>query len=135
MSTEISAVRAGPGPAVQAASARPELAAAQAAAGAQAAKVAPKSNAALEPIKKGEVNFDPDEMRKNLEDIVQRMNDQVKKSSANLAFSVDEVANRFVISVKQSLSGEIIRQIPDESMLRVAHSIEKLRGLLTDKRV
>ncbi len=132
MSTEISAVRAGQGPAVQAAQARPELAAARAASGPQPA---PKSNAALEPIKKGEVNFDPDQMRKNLEDIVQRMNDQVKKSNANLNFSVDEVADRFVISVKASLSGEIIRQIPDESILRVAHSIEKLRGLLADKRV
>ena len=128
MSTDISAVRAGPGPAVQA---RPELAAARAP---EAAQAAPKSNAALEPIRKGEIKFDPDEARKNLEDIVQRMNDQVKKSNSNLAFSVDEVADRFVVSVK-SLSGEIIRQIPDESILRVAHSIEKLRGLLTDKRV
>ncbi len=133
MSTEISAVRAGAGPAVQAANARPE--AAPAVRAAEVAQAAPKNNAALEPIKRGEVKFDPDEMRKNLEDIVQRMNDQVKKSNANLAFSVDEVANRFVISVKQSLSGEIIRQIPDESILRVAHSIEKLRGLLADKRV
>lgn len=132
MSTEISAVRSGQGPAVQAAQARPELAAPRAAAAPQAA---PASNAALEPIKKGAVKFDPDQMRKNLEDIVQRMNEQVKQTNANLAFSVDEVADRFVISVKQSLSGEIIRQIPDESILRIAHSIEKLRGLLTDKRV
>jgi flagellar protein FlaG len=132
MSTEISAVRAGQGPAVQAAQARPELAVPRAAAAPQAA---PASNAALEPIKKGAVKFDPDQMRKNLEDIVQRMNEQVKQTNANLAFSVDEVADRFVISVKQSLSGEIIRQIPDESILRIAHSIEKLRGLLTDKRV
>ncbi len=132
MSTEISAVRAGQGPAVQAAPARPELAAPRAAA---APQVAPANNAALEPIKKGAVKFDPDQMRKNLEDIVQRMNDQVRQTNANLAFSVDEVADRFVISVKQSLSGEIIRQIPDESILRVAHSIEKLRGLLADKRV
>ena len=132
MSTDISAVRAGQGPAIPVAQARPELAAARAAATPQAA---PASNAALEPIKKAAVKFDPDDMRKNLEDIVRRMNDQVKQSNANLAFSVDEVADRFVVSVKQSLSGEIIRQIPDESILRVAHSIEKLRGLLADKRV
>ena len=132
MSTDISAVRAGQSPAAQAAQARPELAAARAAAGPQ---IAPKNNAALEPIKMGEVKFDPDQMRKNLEDIVQRMNDQVKQTNANLAFSVDKLADRFVISVKQSATGDIIRQIPDESVLRVAHSIEKLRGLLTDKRV
>ena len=64
-------------------------------------------------------------MRKNLEEIVQRMNDQMKQTNRNLAFSIDDVANRYVISVKHSSTGEIIRQIPDESILRVAHSIEK----------
>ncbi len=129
MSTEMPAIRAAVSPALQA---RPELAAAQAAQATQAAQPAPKNNAALEPIKMGEVKFDPDQARKNLEEIVQRMNDQVSKSNSNLAFAVDQVADRFVISVKHSLSGEIIRQIPDESILRVAHSIEKLRGLLAD---
>ncbi len=129
MSTEIQALRAGLSPAVQA---RPELAAARAADGAQQA---PKNNAALEPIKMGEVKFDPDQMRKNLEEIVQRMNDQMKATNRNLAFSIDDVADRYVISVKHSMTGEIIRQIPDESSLRVAHNLEKLRGLLADHKI
>lgn len=129
MSTELPAVRAGLSPAVQA---RPELPAARAAEGAQPP---PKNNAALEPIKMGEVKFDPEQMRKNLEDVVQRMNDQMKLTNRNLAFSIDPVADRYVISVKHSMSGEIIRQIPDESILRVAHNIEKLRGLLADHRI
>jgi flagellar protein FlaG len=129
MSTEIPALRAGLSPAAQA---RPELPAARAAEGAQQA---PKNNAALEPIKMGEVKFDPDQMRKNLEEIVQRMNDQMKATNRNLAFSIDDVADRYVISVKHSMTGEIIRQIPDESILRVAHNIEKLRGLLADHRI
>ncbi len=129
MSTEIQALRAGLSPAVQA---RPELAAARAADGAQQAT---RNNAALEPIKMGEVKFDPDQMRKNLEEIVQRMNDQMKATNRNLAFSIDDVADRYVISVKHSMTGEIIRQIPDESILRVAHNIEKLRGLLADHKI
>lgn len=131
MSTEISALRAGQGQALQA---RPgvELAAARAP---EAAQAAPKNNAALEPIKRGEVKFDPDQMRKNLEEVVQRMNDQMRQTNRNLAFSVDAVADRYVISVKHSMTGEIIRQIPDESILRVAHNIEKLRGLLADHRI
>ena len=129
MSTDIPALRAGLSPAVQA---RPELPAARAAEGAQQA---PKNTAAREPIKMGEVKFDPDQMRKNLEEIVQRMNDQMKATNRNLAFSIDDVADRYVISVKHSMTGEIIRQIPDESILRVAHNIEKLRGLLADHKI
>jgi flagellar protein FlaG len=40
------------------------------------------------------------------------------------------VADRTVITVKDTHSGEVVRQIPDEALLRVAHNIEEIKGLL-----
>ena len=54
----------------------------------------------------------------------------MQKNGRALNFSVDKVAQRTVITVKNSDSGEVVRQIPDEALLRVAHTIEELKGLL-----
>lgn len=72
---------------------------------------------------------DPQQHRQELEEAVDRLNEEMRKQGRNLAFSVDEQLNRTVITVKNSHSGEVVRQIPDETMLRVAHSIEEFKGL------
>ena len=66
----------------------------------------------------------------NLSEAVERLNEQMRRSGRGLNFSVDEVAERTVITVKDTQSGEVIRQIPDEALLRVAHNIEEIKGLL-----
>ncbi len=134
MSIDMPALRSAAMPVAQAAaqSAKADLAATAAPAAAHPAAAA--GSAALQPIHKAEVRFDPDQLRRDLEDVVQRMNDQVQTWGRNLAFSVDKVADRQVITVRHSVTGEVVRQIPDEAALRMAHSIEQLRGLLTDKR-
>jgi flagellar protein FlaG len=38
-----------------------------------------------------------------------------------------------VITVTDKDTGEVIRQIPTEVVVRVAHSIEKMKGLLFDQ--
>lgn len=79
---------------------------------------------------KAEIHYDPAEMRLNLEEAIQRLNEQMKQNTRNLNFSIDELANRTVITVKSTETGEVIRQIPNETVLKVAHSIEQLKGML-----
>jgi len=69
-------------------------------------------------------------MRRNLEEAIQRLNEQMKQNARNLNFSIDELANRTVITVKSTETGEVIRQIPNETVLKVAHNIEQLKGML-----
>lgn len=69
-------------------------------------------------------------MERNLGLAVERLNESMRKSSRGLNFSIDKVADRMVITVKDVQSGEVIRQIPDEALLRVAHNIEEIRGLI-----
>jgi len=70
------------------------------------------------------------ELQKTLQEAVDRVNEQLRQNGRALNFSIDKASNRTVITVKNSASGEVIRQIPDETLLRVAHTLEELKGLL-----
>ena len=54
-------------------------------------------------------------------------------SGRTLGFSRDPAVSGPVITVTDSQTGKVVRQIPFEVVVRVAHSIEKMKGLLFDK--
>ena len=64
---------------------------------------------------------------------VKEINNELEKRQSELGFSVDKVANDVVITVKRKESGEIVRQIPSETVLKLAHNFEKLKGVLLDE--
>jgi flagellar protein FlaG len=70
--------------------------------------------------------------RKELEQALTEVNERMQRNGRTLAFSLDEKANRTVIRVTNSSTGEVVRQIPDETVLRIAHSMEALKGMLYD---
>ena len=72
-------------------------------------------------------------MRKQIEEALAELNQQMKVNGRNLAFSMDEKANRMVIRVTDSVTGEVVRQIPDETVLRIAHSIDDFKGVMLDQ--
>ncbi len=80
-----------------------------------------------------EASADMEAMRQQMKEALERLNQQASKDGRKLNFSMDEVADRVVITVRKSETGEVIRQIPDEALLRVAHNIEELKGLLHNK--
>ena len=59
----------------------------------------------------------------------------MKSSSKELNFSVDEVSKRIMVSVTDRSTGEVIRQVPSEAILKVAHNIEALKGVIFDKNI
>ena len=64
---------------------------------------------------------------------VKEINNELVKLQSELGFSVDKVANDVVVTVKRKESGEIVRQIPSETVLKLAHNFEKLKGVLLDE--
>ncbi len=96
---------------------------------------APSANAdiVLSPPKAPKLQLDFKELEKNLKEAIQMLNEQMKSSGRNLNFSIDQEVNRTIIRVKNSSTGELVRQIPDETVLRIAHSIEKVKGMLLDE--
>lgn len=78
--------------------------------------------------------IDPVEMQKRLQDIVDRLNEQASKNRRSLGFSVDERLDRNIVTVTSASTGEVVRQIPAEVVLRVGNRIEDLKGILFDAR-
>jgi flagellar protein FlaG len=81
-------------------------------------------------VRKPEPAFDPKQMQQRLQQVVDEMNSRMRETNRNLAFGVDQELNRFVIKVTNRTSGELVRQIPGDAVLAVAHSIEDLKGVL-----
>jgi len=108
-----------------------------AAAAATAATLPANAAAAEEKQPAPEPKFEPlvskEEQRENLRSAIQRLNDMMKESSRDLNFSMDETTDRVVITVKNANTGEVVRQIPDATFLRVSHNLENLKGVLLNK--
>ena len=80
----------------------------------------------LESLKQDERNFGA------LRVAAAELNDAVKTKAIDLSFSVDEPSKRFVVEVKDSKTGQLIRHIPGEAVLRTAATLDALKGLLFD---
>ena len=61
---------------------------------------------------------------------VSRLNDYVQNLSRDLQFSIDEETGYTVITVTDSATQEVIRQIPSGEALAIAHSLEKDQGVI-----
>lgn len=123
MSTNDLSVSASTGPAVQ------EMRAAQ-----QPAAPAPEpAKAELKTPEKPRLNVDPEQKARVLKETIAEMNRMMESQGRNLGFQVDEVADRTVVTVLHKETGEVVRQIPDETVLRVAHNIEAMKGLMHDQ--
>jgi len=58
--------------------------------------------------------------RKDMEALLQRLDSK----NTSLSFQVDDESGRTVILVRDSVTAEVIKQIPSEDMLRVAQRLE-----------
>ena len=76
------------------------------------------------------IKFDASEVRQNLQEAVSMLNQQMSSTKRGLGFQVDEAVGGPVVTVRSAESGEVVRQIPNEVMVRIAHNIEKYKGLL-----
>ena len=78
------------------------------------------------------LTFDSTKARENLKAALEELNDQMEKTGRDLSFGMDEALNRVVVTIKNSKTGEVIRQIPDEAFIKFAHSVKQLKGLFHD---
>lgn len=102
----------------------------------QAAVVASPTVVTTQPPKENKAppKFDPQKMLEQMQEIVDRLNDQMRENNRNLGFSVDRKINTFVVTVRDQNTGEVVRQIPNEVVVKFAHNLEDLKGLLFNKK-
>ena len=79
------------------------------------------------------LRIDPVKMGRQLEEVVSMLNRQMEQTKRGLGFSIDRVAHENVVIVRDTNTGSIVRQIPTQDVLNIAHSIESLKGILYSK--
>lgn len=77
-----------------------------------------------------EIKVDTEKMKAALTESLQKMNDAMRDGGRSLNFTMDEKVGGLVILVKNSDTGEVVRQIPSDVVVRIAHNIEAFKGIL-----
>ncbi|MBM4223948.1 MAG: flagellar protein FlaG [Gammaproteobacteria bacterium] len=76
-----------------------------------------------------------DALREDFRESVSDANERLIQQGRAINISVDRETNIVVVSVSDRESGEKIRQIPPEEALNVTRNIDRLTGILVDKKV
>jgi len=74
----------------------------------------------------------PDLTEEVMRAVARQIESYLKAHGRDLHFSVDQETGRTVVTVRDSSTGEIIRQIPDAEALRIAQSLGNQPGTLID---
>jgi flagellar protein FlaG len=82
-----------------------------------------------------DIKFDPAEVRQTLQEAVSILNKQLNEHNRGIGFSVDDALETPVVTVRSTVTGEVVRQIPNEAVVRIAHNIENVKGLLINANV
>ena len=88
--------------------------------------------AAPKPI---DIRYDPAQAARNLQEAVRSLNQQLESTKTGLGFSIDKSLNTPVVIVTNAQTGEVVRKIPTEQVLQMAHSIDDMKGLLLNAKV
>lgn len=71
-----------------------------------------------------------EQARDNIREATDKLNQQMRIRGRKLSFEIDDTTHQIVVTVKDINTGDVIRQIPSEALLRVAHNIDQIKGLL-----
>ena len=70
---------------------------------------------------------------KSIEEAVEVLNQALSLKSTAAFIRRDEELNRYLVTIKDKDSGEIVREIPDEALIKFARNLQEMRGILFDE--
>ena len=76
------------------------------------------------------VNEPQEKVEKRLDQAVEQLNNFVQQVQRDLNFQVDELSGKTIVTVLNTETKEVIRQIPSEDVLNRIHNLEDIQGLL-----
>ena len=82
-----------------------------------------------------DIKFDAAEVRQTLQEAVSFLNKQLNEHNRGIGFSIDDSLETPVVTVLSTTTGEVVRQIPNEAAVRMAHNIESIKGMLINANV
>jgi len=72
--------------------------------------------------------------REAVQEAAKRIEEFVQSVGRALSFSVDSSTGRSILRVVDPQSGEVVRQLPPEEVLRVARAVDFMQGVLVNHR-
>lgn len=75
------------------------------------------------------------EKEEQVKEAAEKINEFIETMTHDLSFSVDKDTNRTVVKVLERESGDVIRQIPAEEILKIAKMLDELKGLIIREKV
>jgi flagellar protein FlaG len=73
-------------------------------------------------------------LNQELNEAITVLNESLAKTPTKAIISKDEELNRFIVKIADKKSGEIVREIPSEALLKFARQLKELKGILFDER-
>lgn len=74
-----------------------------------------------------------DQMADELREAITALNSALDKTRTRAIITRDDELNRFVVRIADEKSGEVVREIPSEAVLKFARNLQELKGLIFDK--
>lgn len=69
-----------------------------------------------------------------IESVTRQIDSFLRSMNKSLQFRIDESTGQMIVSICDSETGEVIRQVPGEEALRIAQNLEnRLSGMLDEK--
>ncbi len=65
---------------------------------------------------------------------VQSVNAYVESVSSSIQFSIDQDSGRTIVKMVDTATDEVLRQFPSEEMLAISKSIDRMQGLLINRK-
>lgn len=75
--------------------------------------------------------------KEDMEKAVELANEKLKaaNSTKQFSYSIHEATKQFVITIKDSVSGEVIKEVPSKESLDFFAKLQELSGILVDEKM
>ena len=79
-------------------------------------------------------SVDPAQTRSNVKEAVSFLNEQLSANNRGIGFTVNEGDNTPIVTVRNTKTGEVVRQIPNDVVIKIAKNIDASKGSIEDKK-
>ncbi len=69
----------------------------------------------------------------SLDAALERLTEALRTASVSVQFEIDSNSHRVITKVMDKTSGEVIRQIPTEELVRISDAMTQLQGLFVNQ--
>jgi len=73
------------------------------------------------------------QLTNELREAISALNAALEKTPTKAIITRDEDLNRFIVKIADQTSGEVVREIPSEALLKFARNLQELKGLIFDE--